>query len=250
MPDEGTLTEEALQAPSSPASETPTETPSPELVTMETVQEGFDAIGKQITEGFKRNRQSQTGTIDNRVEGIENRVVEKLLKQLPEGTDVEAIRREAWVESQMAGDTATEDVGSESPQASDQPQASGTNLVEQEITRILQETGVSADNPELIEYVKANKGQPWYKVGAGFAELAEQIASRTGDPANIMGAGSGGSASSPNLKASYLKEVQELRAKGGKARDLRPIQDKYMSQGLNVYEIDLVTGEVVDLSDK
>ena len=217
---------------------------------METFQKGLAKVSEEITEGFKRNRQSQTGTIDNRLAGMETRVVDKLLKQLPEGTDVEAIRREAWIESQMDGDNSPTEAGSESPQASDQPLASGANVVEVEISRILQETGVSADNPELIEYVKANKGQPWYKVGAGFAELAEQIASRTGDPANIMGAGSGGSVSTPNLKASYLKEVQELRAKGGTASDLRPVQDKYMSQGLNVYIIDLVTGEEVDLGDK
>ena len=243
MPDEGTLTEESLQAPSSPASETQPEPTSPELVTMETFQESMEAVGKQIAEGFKSNRQSQTGTIDNRVAGMEKRLTEKLIASLPEGTDVDALRREAYLDSQIAGDPAPTDARSGSPQAPDQPPASGANVVEQEIARILQEHGVSADNPELIEYVKANRGQPWYKVGAGFAELVEQIASRAGDPANIMGAGSGGSVSTPDLRTAYLAEVQALREKGAHARDLRPVQDKYMSQGLNVYQIDLTTGK-------
>lgn len=240
-----TLSEEALQEVGSGGSETPEkERSSPEYVSVETFQQGLERIASDIKEQFKALKQSSRDTIDHRVTGMESKLLEKVKGMLPEGTDFTALEREAWIETQMAGDQEPSKApASGSPQAPGQPQASGGNLVVQEITAILQAHGVSADHPEIRAYVRENEGQPWYKVGSGLEELAEQIGSRTGDPANIMGTGSGGSAPSPNLKANYLKEVNELRAKGGlsgRTTDLREIQEKYFGMGLtDVLQIDL-----------
>lgn len=254
MPEGETLSEEALAAakagnakPAGSESE-PSKTPVSNAsgvtkADLEALQAG---MMQTLKEGLKANRQSTRDTIDDRVnKSFDTMLIESLKKNLPEGTDFESIRRNAWIESQMTGNNSEASDTSGSPQAPGKSAGSTPSLVEAEIGTILRTHGLSGDEPEIIEYVKANQGKPWFQVGAGLNELAGKIAERSGDAASLSPGSSGGSPPSPNLEAEYIKRVDELRAKGLSRRAgmsaLVELQSEFQGKGLDTSKVNLLS---------
>ena len=254
---EKTLIDAALAGDKTPpASGDPETEPSKDFVTQSALDEALErvstqvaetvtkAVGGQVKLGLQANRQSANATIDNRVTGMQSELVSGMRALLPEGVDFDKLQDEAWIRSQRKKSQEPESAeAGETPQAEPAAPASVESTMATEIASILQKHGLSGNEPELVEYVKANKEQPWYLAGAGFNELAEKIAGRQSDPANIMGTGSG-TPPNPNLKAKYLDEVAELRAQGKYDRSsqvaMREIAAKYEKLGLKTSEIDLL----------
>lgn len=258
MSDQETLSADALQGASgSAASDAPEEDQStgeqvsedqPEPVTKKDLANFKQDVQSLLEDGLQRNRQSQKDTIEDRVaKSVDSAYTQMLESIAPEGTDLKDLRRKAWIDSQLEnGDLPDEnDVPDGSPQAPSGEGGTSKSLVQREIEAILQEHGLSGDEPELQEYVQQNQGTPWYQAGPGFAELAESIASRDSSPANIMGTGSGQSPPSPDLEQAYIKEVAALRGEGRGFQDrmqkLRQVKEKYRKQNLDVDQIDVAS---------
>jgi len=195
-------------------------------------------IMREVTEGLKANRQSQTDTIDNRVTGMEATIISELTKLVPEGTDIQAIRERAWIQSQM-GTSENDGSAERSPKALEASPSTTADLVSTEITQILQEHGVSADEPELADYMRANAGKRWSQIGAGFEDVVANIAERS-KGSTPMGTGSG-SAPNPNLEAAFAKEATELRATGRGYKErmnaYRELEAKYQAQGVDTAKV-------------
>lgn len=190
-----------------------------------------------LNRGLAANRQSANDTIKNEVQHAakttQDFLVTRLAAFLPQGQTLEAIEREAWVDAQRAaGQPAPAGDKSGSPDSAPSP-ASGGSLMKQEVEAILKETGLNGDEPELLEYVRANKGQPWFKVGNGFYELALKIAARNRGSAGGIVAGAGARLPDSSLKDAFLADVAKLRKEGrfGLYR-LSSLKDDYRKRGL------------------
>jgi len=237
-----TLTETLLGEPDENAnSSPPNEGDAPETVSFaDELKASEDRIMSAMTEGLRANRQSQTATIDNRVTGMQEVLIDELKKVAPEGTDFEALEDKAFIRSQRS--TPPEESPAEgSPQAPEASTGSAKDFVKREIDQILQEHGLSGDEPELGEYLRDNRGKRWSQVGTGFEELATTIAARNeGDGASFQ-ANPSGSPPNPNLEAAFRKEVTELRAKGRsyteRMHDYREIEARYQKQGIDTAKV-------------
>ena len=247
-----TLTTEDLGGANSAGPETdPNKSTAPEYVSKADFQTGLKDLGKQIMDsvsaGLKANRQSQSDVIRNQVgkqsATVEGNLVERMAALLPEGTDLNALKRDAFVDSAMAGNLGLAN-GQPDPKEEGSPSTSGGSLVKSEIAAILKEHKVSADHPELLEYVKANEGEPWYQEGQGFDDLVRMIASREqGDGTTIISP-SGGPQPRPDLELAYRKEAGAVTSIPGltyaqRMTELRKVQDAFQKRGLNVKSIDL-----------
>lgn len=201
-------------------------------------------LAKKLDQGLKANRQSATDTIKAQVASAQKSqsdfLLERLAAYLPkDGPSLDALKREAYLDEQMAkASSITEDPAS--PQDASPP-PSGASLIETEIAAILEETGLTGQEPELREYVAANKGKRWYDAGPGFADLARKIAARKrGSPGGVM-PGKGLKPSSSSLETAYLNEIAQARKDRRLGLDiLRGIRSKYREAGLeNVEAIDI-----------
>lgn len=193
-------------------------------------------IPGQLDEGFKRLKQSQRDTVDDRVNRVKSTLEADILERVKPhlekaGVNLDEVRRQAFLDRQIEGfSTSTQNAG-ESPQAEPAPQPSGPSVVQREISSILEKHGLDGKEPELREYMRQHQGEPWYRAGAGFAELAESLAARKQSGTVMPGGGSAPPA--PNLVDAYRKEVLEARSRGEGMSGKRRIDEKYRKLGFN-----------------
>ena len=126
------------------------------------------------------------------------------------------------------------------PQATPAAAVTATSGFESEIKAILDERGLTGQEPELQEFAQANKGKPWYKVGPQLDELAAKIAARRGGSPGGVVVPPGPKPNEPELAAQYLEDIAAAR-KAGRfgAGNLRAIKDKYRKLGLAVENVRL-----------
>ena len=126
------------------------------------------------------------------------------------------------------------------PQAAPAAAVTATSGFESEIKAILDERGLTGQEPELQEFAQANKGKPWYKVGPQLDELAAKIAARRGGSPGGVVVPPGPKPNEPELAAQYLEDIAAAR-KAGRfgAGNLRAIKDKYRKLGLAVENVRL-----------
>ena len=237
---EETPAEGAPKEPVTPASDTPPEsTPSQEFVSKADFEAGLEKLATRL-------KQSQSDVIEDRVtKAVSGKMsafdeaAESFRPHLKEGVDVADIRRAAFLDNLIAESSEPSEPESPSPPQDKPPeQASSPSLLEQEIGEILKEHDLREDEPELLEYVKANQGKPWYKIGPGFADLAAKVSARKkGSPAGIL-AETGRKPPDPDLAQQYVDELATARDEGRRGHAvLREIKNKYRKLGLDVDNI-------------
>ena len=250
MPDNETLSEDLLpgkqaDAGASAAGDETSQAPV-SRAEYEKLSKSVLDLTKKIDQGLKANRQSATDTIKSVVSQAQKSsndyLIDRLAALLPaNGPSLESIKREAFLDEQVAKASAGKDDSDSAQEVESPPAPTGPSLIQQEIAAILTEHGLTGEEPELREYVAAHKGTRWYEAGPGFADLARKIAARKrGTPGGVM-LGKVGRPSTSGLEAEYLSEVKEMRKQRKYGLNLlRDLKDKYRAAGLeNVDEIDL-----------
>lgn len=209
-----TLTEEALPGKKDDSQSSAGKEPSTEPVSRAEFQRAVLDLTSKLDTGLAANRQSATDVITSAVSKAQKTqndfLVERLASLLPkDGPSLVALQREAYLDAQIAGASQAE--GTKGAEKASTSLGSGVSLVQAEIEAILSETGLEGDEPELREYVSANKGKRWFEVGAGFYELALKIAARNKGSAAGIVASSGSRLPTSDLKSAYLADVAAMR---------------------------------------
>jgi hypothetical protein len=213
----------------------------------EGLQRGILDLTKKIDQGLASNRQSAADVIKSEVSRAQKDqrdfLVERLAGLLPkDGPSLESIKRDAWLDEQVAKGSAPPEKKDESGDSS-ASHGSGASLMKQEIQAILDETKLVGDEPELREYVRANAGKRWFEVGPGFYDLALKIAARNqGSPGGIV-PGAGARLPPSDLKGKYLNDIATMRANGSFGlQRLSDLKAHYRQQGLtDVDSIDITS---------
>ena len=222
MTDE-TPKDQAAEEVAAPASAAQGEEDSQEFVSMADFKDFADSIRETITDSGKANRQSQS-------DKIKHEVTESVTSALAAALQPK--------ESPPTPDPEPESPPQEEAPA-DAPQPSG---LEAEMKGILDEHGLDAETPELVAYIEENAGKQWWEVGAGFAELAEELGGRE---SNIQAGPGTGAAPRSDLEQEYIGKVRELREKVQK-RELRhgaimkaqdSLRNEYFVKGVAVDDI-------------
>lgn len=194
---------------------------SQEFVSRTELSAAVDTIIAEMKAQAKAHRQSQADVITNRVrKEVGNKLADALRPSLPPEPAV---------------------VPAAPSQAPEPALPSAVSGVELEIQTILSTHGLTGEEPELIAYATENRGKPWYRVGAGFAAVAEKISTRAGG--SIL-AGEGTGTASPNDVQAYLNQVDELRkaVRAGQDRKttstrLSALKNEYRKKGVAVDQI-------------
>jgi hypothetical protein len=249
MTDE-TPQEAVSEEKAAPASAAPQEQPSPDYVSKADLKAFGTALVEEIV---PRLKQSQKDTIRDRVASEVgdatsefDAVVAALAPYLPENFDVSDIKRQQFIDKLMAQPSSPPEPEPDAPSQAAAPEpASPPPGRETEIAQILEEHGLSGNEPELTEYAEANQGKPWYLVGQGFVDLAKNIAARSaGDSAGV--AVPQGQVSNPDLAAEFRKELSEAKEKGRYGMNtLRALKAKYADLGLSDEEMDISTTDSI-----
>ena len=194
-----------------------------------TVEQFEPLIKSAVEEQGERTRQGQRDAIEARVGSAVKDAVKGL--NLPQ--------------TQTSGETNdSSDEGSRQTTKESEPQSKGTDLVEQEMGAILEEFELKGDEPGFAEWVKENKGKPWYSIGQSFRDLSKDIAGRE-KGTSVGNTGETKPAASDGLVRKYVDEMNAARQEmlEGKVRAStlrqthRLIKDKYRKQGVNVDQI-------------
>ena len=194
-------------------------------------------LSKKIDQGLAANRQSATDVITSAVSRAQKDsrdfLLERMAGLLPkDGPSLDALKREAWLDEQVAKGSASPENKAESSNSA-ASQGSGDSLMKQEIQAILDETKLVGDEPELREYVRANAGKRWFEAGPGFYELALKIAARNKGSAAGIVPGAGSRLPASDLKGKYLNDIATMRANGTFGlRLLSDLKAHYRQQGL------------------
>ena len=174
------------------------------MVSMEQLNEAVESAVSQTVEKFapmldeasKRQteilKQSQRDAIKDRVEGS----VERALK-------AKGLSTEAPVSDDSTSEpkpTTKSDNADEASQASD--------VIADEMTKILEDAGLKGDEPEMKEWMKENEGKPWYESGRSFFDTAQSLKGKA-DSAPI-GGGEGGATVPDDLTAAYTAARLEI----------------------------------------
>jgi len=206
--------------PVAPTSATPQTATSPQPVSGTDIESVIDARLEKFAEGLaKRLKQSQRDIVEDRLTKALDKHFGKPAASAP----------------------APETPASPAPpQATPAAAVTATSGFESEIKAILDERGLTGQEPELQEFAQANKGQPWYKVGPQLDELAAKIAARRGGSPSGVVVPPGPKPNEPELAAQYLEDIAAAR-KAGRfgAGNLRAIKDKYRKLGLAVENVRL-----------
>ena len=237
------------------ASETPEQESAPEYVSQSDYQAGLEAMEDRLVSRLKQStgdrvKKAVSSEVEGRLSGFDEAVA-LLREHLPEDLDTEAIKERQFVRSLMQQPASdTPEVEPDAPSQVEVPEvAASPPGRESEIAAILETTGVSGNEPELMEYAKANEGKPWYQAGQGFEDLAKSIATRSaGTPAGVVAPQ--GQITNPDLIKEYRTELNDLLnptdAEGkfiqGRRRNisqLRALQEKYVELGLKAEDLDI-----------
>jgi len=204
------------------------------------IEAALAAVPKQIDEGLKRIKQSQRDVVEDRVSRAKNTLEADILERVKPalekaGVNLSEVRRQAFLDRQIDGAESGEAPAGESPKAEPASSSNESSLFQKELKSILSEHGLNGTEPELREYMRQHTGEPWYKAGAGFAELAETVGSRKKQ--GTLMPGSGDAPPPPNLVDAYKKEVLEARSKGEGMVGKRRIDAKFQKLGLKVENV-------------
>ena len=208
----------APAAPVAPASATPQSAPSGDQVSRAELDALKTELVKAIEDQGNRTRQSQRDTIQDRVQAAVGGalphfdVIADALKPLfKDGSNIEAVKQDLFIKSLMAQSSSQPVAAAAPPNQGPAPQlppaGTGPTGLEAEIKAILEANKLTGAEPELVQLLTANRGQPWYQVGPQFAALATQIAGRSG---TVLGTAAGSPSASPDLAREYVTKVQEL----------------------------------------
>lgn len=156
--------------------------------------EGFkpilEAASKEQTERLK---QSQRDAIKDRV----GSTVAASLKEYGISTGAPAI-------PDSTSEPEPTDISA--PKADEATQAS--DVIAGEMTKILEDAGLTGSEPEVKEWLAENKDKPWFQSGQSFFDVAESIKARS-DAAPI-GGGEGGPSAKDDLVAKYVADRREI----------------------------------------
>lgn len=257
-----TPVETPAEEPVAPASATPEPEPSPEYVSKSDYEAGLEAQEERIVARLKQSTGDKVkAAVSSEVADVVSaydQAAEDLRPFLKEGADLEAIKRNAAIDKLLAQSASPESVPeSETPSQVETPAPASVPPENQtEVAQLLEQHGLDGEEPELMEYAKANEGKPWYEVGQGFADLAKSIAARSaGDTAGVVP--SQGQVAKEDLVKEFRTELDSIRnptkqvpdGKGGfivepvmgryGMKDLRQLQDKYVELGANIEDLDI-----------
>lgn len=96
---------------------------------------------------------------------------------------------------------------------------------ESEIADILEKYKLSGEEEELTKFAEENQGEPWFKVGPGFNELAESLSevdlTPPPEPVEV-----------PDLAKEYAAEFVEAAKRS--RNEAQNVRSKYRELGVNV----------------
>ena len=252
---EETPAEAVSQEEVAPAGVAPAEQPSEEnYVSKSDYQAGLEALEDRLADRLKdsardRVKAEVSSEVSEKLSEFD-KVVELLKPHLQENVDVQALKEREFLRNLMAETSSSPDLKPDSPPQEEAPApASVPPGRETEIQTILEATGVSGEEPELLEYAEKNKGQPWYQVGQGFEDLAKSIAARSaGTPTGVVAPQ--GQVANPDLVKEYRTELDGLlyhrdgtgKITGDKRRNmnqLRQLQERYLELGLTAEDMEV-----------
>ena len=260
---EETPAETPVEEPVAPASATPEPEPSPEYVSKSDLETFGTALVDQIVPKLtERITKSQRDSIQARVSSEVNErmseldkaaeVLRPLMREDVSEEDVALVKERQFIRDLMTGSSPKSELEPDSPPQEKAPEpASLPPGREAEIQTILETTGVSGTEPELLEYAEENKGKPWYQAGQGFEDLAKSIAARSaGTAAGVVPPQ--GQVSNPDLVADYRKELDALlnpvdsegKAIVGQRQNygqLSALQQKHRELGVSEEDLDITT---------
>lgn len=224
-----------------PASAPPEQAPSQETISKADVETLLAGVEERLAKRLKQSagdriRQTVTSEVKDALAGFDEaaKALAPLLREDATPEQIEALKERRFLRSLM--ETPSPDPEPEPqtpPQAAAPEQPSSPTGLEAEIQQILQGHNLSGSEPELRQYLQERKGRPWYEVGAGFAELAGQVAARAGGTAAGVAAPPG-QAPKRDLAAEFRSEVGELlKLPHRNPRLLRTLEAKYRALGLS-----------------
>ena len=254
---EETPVETPAVEPVAPASVTPEQETPPDYVSKSEYQAALEAQEERIVSRLKQStagkvKAAVSSEVDGRLSEFDEglKLLRPLMREDVSDEDLARVRERQYVQSLMTASSSTPEVEPDSPpQEEVLKPASLPPGREDEIQSILDATGVSGEEPELLEYADKNKGEPWWKVGEGFNTLAEQIAARSaGTPAGVVAPQ--GQVANPDLVKEYRTELDGLlyhrdgtgKITGDKRRNmnqLRQLQERYLELGLKAEDMEI-----------
>ena len=242
-----------------PASAAPQEAESsPDYVSKSDFTAGLEAYEERIVNRLKQStgdkvKAAVSSEMSEKMSGLDKAVelLRPLMREDVSEEDVALVKERQFIRDLMAGSSSEPEVESEAPSQAEVPEpASSPPGFQDEIQSILDTTGVSGEEPELLEYAEKNKGKPWYQTGPGFEELAKSIAARSaGTSAGVVA--SQGQVANTDLVQDFHKELDALQnprdsegnllpgRRRGSMEQLRQLQQKHRELGVSEEDLDI-----------